>query len=64
MMSIPPKFKYRDPANVPIRKNGMYRGRAGNSHGPTPKPHRKKSSRRGEQGWGARRRIGLGFIGG
>ena len=49
------KFKYRDPANQPVRKNGSYRNRTGNSNG-ILKP-------KGRQGTGHRRRQGLGFAG-
>ncbi len=42
------KFKYRDPTNMPVRKNGEYRNRTGNSNGVS-----KKSP---AQGTGARRR--------
>lgn len=26
------KFKYRDPVNIPAKKNGSYKARTGNSH--------------------------------
>jgi hypothetical protein len=50
------RFKYRDPANVPVRKNGAYKNRTGNSHGSTKVKDR--------QGTGPRRRQGLGAVGG
>lgn len=46
------KFKYRDPANVPVRKNGSYKNRTGNSNGVL--------KRKNCQGLGHRRRAGLG----
>jgi len=52
---IPLKFKYRDPTNAPVRRNGIYKSRTGNSHG----PNRVKS----DQGNGPRRRLGLGAVG-
>lgn len=50
------RFKYRDPANVPVRRNGTYKGRTGNSTGVTPKRPRDK------QGLGPRRRQGIGAV--
>lgn len=46
------KFKYRDPANYPVRSNGKYRSRTGNCNGPTPKKPKDR------QGNGPRRIIG------
>lgn len=49
---VPIKFKYRDPANRPVRKNGSYKSRASPAKtGAKP------------QGTGHRRRQGLGATG-